>query len=67
MDWSVSRERRNLVSAHVSSHLNWPITNPEECNSQLPHGGSLRSAKSVLQTADGCLNSVGMVTSNFRD
>jgi hypothetical protein len=25
MDSSVSRERRNLVSAHVSLHFNWPV------------------------------------------
>ena len=25
MDSSVSRERRNLVSAHVTSHSNWPL------------------------------------------
>ena len=25
MDWSVSPERRNLVSARVPSHFNWPL------------------------------------------
>ena len=29
MDWSVSRERRNLVSARVPSHFNWPLLDGE--------------------------------------